>query len=84
MNICVSLSGYTEQALNEAVRRGIARTKAEALRIAVLRMAEHYHLVSMEIETEKISAKEATAIRKTLREMEAGKEHSFEEVFGRS
>jgi len=45
MNISMHFEGYVENIINEAVRKGIVKTKAEALRAGLLELNDKYCLV---------------------------------------
>jgi len=45
MNVNVQFKGLMEEILEEAKRRGIAKTKTEALRLGVLELNNRYHLL---------------------------------------
>jgi len=44
MNLNISLEGYVEETINRAISRGIVKTKAEAIRQAVLMFGKEYGL----------------------------------------
>ncbi|MEW5955794.1 MAG: hypothetical protein AB1626_04650 [Candidatus Micrarchaeota archaeon] len=68
--------------LREAIRRGVAKTKAEALRIAVLKLDESYHLLSKFVPEEEASAEELAEHDKIIAEMRSGKSKNWREVMG--
>ena len=45
MNICIKMEGFVEEIIDEAVHKGVAKTKSEALRIAVLELNNKFRLV---------------------------------------
>jgi Arc/MetJ-type ribon-helix-helix transcriptional regulator len=70
MNVNVSLDGYTQEIVNEAIKRGIVKTKAEAIRFALLLFGKEYRLedVSLE-EVLKVNKK----IKEEMKEIKEGK-----------
>lgn len=72
----VDFEGATAKILEGAVKRGYAKTKAEALRLAVLTLNEHYGLLEAEEEyedvkdVERIEAEIASGKRKWLSQKE--------------
>ncbi len=50
MNISMHFEGYTEKIIEEALRQGIAKTKAEALRLGLLELNDKYGLVATDLE----------------------------------
>ncbi len=50
MNISMNFEGYVARIIDEALRQGIAKTKAEALRLGLLELNEKYALVATNIE----------------------------------
>ena len=50
MNVNVQFKGLMEEILEEAERRGIAKTKTEALRLGVLELNNRYHLLERRAE----------------------------------
>ena len=50
MSISMNFEGYIARIIDEALRQGIVKTKAEALRLALLELNEKYALVSTNIE----------------------------------
>jgi len=50
MNVNVQFKGIMEDILEEAERRGIAKTKTEALRLGVLELNNRYHLLERRVE----------------------------------
>ncbi len=50
MNVNVSLDGYTQDIVNNAMNRGIVKTKAEAIRFALLLFGKEYKLEDVSLE----------------------------------
>ena len=50
MNISMHFEGYAEKIIAEALRQGIVKTKAEALRLALLELNDKYGLVATDLE----------------------------------
>jgi hypothetical protein len=50
MNVNVQFKGVMEEILEEAKRKGIAKTKTEALRLGVLELNNRYHLLERRVE----------------------------------
>lgn len=59
MNLNVNFTGVTEEIINAAIRKGIAKTKTEVLRLALFEFKNQYNLLDDEItnEEKKILAK---------------------------
>ena len=45
MNLNVNFTGTTDDIMNDAIRRGIAKTKTEVLRIALYELKNKYNLL---------------------------------------
>jgi len=50
MNISMRFEGYSAQIIAEALRQGIVKTKAEALRLGLLELNDKYGLVASDLE----------------------------------
>ena len=50
MNVNVQFKGLIEEILEEAERKGLAKTKTEALRLGVLELNNRYHLLERRVE----------------------------------
>ncbi|HLD76460.1 MAG TPA: hypothetical protein VI874_05540 [Candidatus Norongarragalinales archaeon] len=50
MNISMHFEGFPEKIIQEALNQGLAKTKAEALRLALLELNQKYGLVASELE----------------------------------
>ncbi len=50
MNISMHFEGYIEKIIDEALKQGIAKTKAEALRLGLLELNQKYGLVATNLE----------------------------------
>lgn len=72
MNISMHFEGYVERIINEAVRQGVVKTKAEALRAGLLELNDKYVLVPSLDEMEDIADMEE--ISKIEARINAGKE----------
>ena len=79
MNINVSLDGYTEGIVKDALAKGIVKTKAEAIRFALLLFGREYKLENINIEEVKMVNKK---IEQEIKEVENGnvKLSSWEKV----
>jgi hypothetical protein len=55
MNISMRFEGYTEQIIDEALRQGIVKTKAEALRLGLLELNQKYGLVATNLEEKELA-----------------------------
>ncbi|QLJ53429.1 MAG: hypothetical protein Sv326_1254 [Candidatus Fermentimicrarchaeum limneticum] len=71
MNITMRFEGYVEQIIDEAVKKGIVKTKAEALRLGVLQLNEKYHLISQNLSEDEEDLSLAIRIDERIK---AGKE----------
>ena len=49
MNISMRFEGYSAQIIAEALRQGIVKTKAEALRLGLLELNDKYGLVASDL-----------------------------------
>ena len=76
MNITMRFEGYVEQIIDEAVRKGIVKTKAEALRLGVLQLNEKYRLVSQNLSEDEEDLNLAIRIDERIK---AGKEKIYPE-----
>ncbi|MFH1107502.1 MAG: hypothetical protein V1787_06450 [Candidatus Micrarchaeota archaeon] len=54
MNISMHFEGYTEKIIAEALRQGIVKTKAEALRLGLLELNQKYGLVASDLEQKEL------------------------------
>ncbi len=54
MNISMHFEGYAEKIIAEALRQGIAKTKAEALRLGLLELNDKYGLVASNLEQKEL------------------------------
>jgi Arc/MetJ-type ribon-helix-helix transcriptional regulator len=72
MNISMHFEGYIEKIIKEAVQQGVAKTKAEALRTALLELNDKYALVPSLDELENMADMEE--ISKIESRLKAGKE----------
>lgn len=55
MNISMHFEGYTERIIDEALRQGIVKTKAEALRLGLLELNQKYGLVATNLEEKELA-----------------------------
>ncbi len=69
MKTTIEMTGFLERVLEKAVDAGIARSKTDALRIGVLELNHHYHLVPDASEAELVTAK----MERLDRETQSGK-----------
>jgi len=76
MNVTMHFDGYVERIIDEAVRRGVVKTKAEALRLGVLQLNEKYHLVSQNLSEDEEDLNLAIKIDERIK---AGKEKVYPE-----
>jgi hypothetical protein len=56
MNISMHFEGYSERIIDAALRQGLAKTKAEALRLGLLELNQRYGLVETELELRELDA----------------------------
>lgn len=54
MNISMHFEGYPEKIIMEALRQGVVKTKAEALRLGLLELNDKYGLVSTNLEEKEL------------------------------
>ncbi len=54
MNISMRFEGYTAKIIEEALRQGIVKTKAEALRLGLLEINDKYGLVATNLEQKEL------------------------------
>lgn len=73
MHATVKFTGVLDQILSKAVDEGIAKTKTEALRLAVLELNNRYNLLERKLEDE-------LAVRKMQRMDKKGKFLSLAQV----
>jgi Arc/MetJ-type ribon-helix-helix transcriptional regulator len=76
MNVTMRFDGYVERIIDEAVKRGVVKTKAEALRLGVLQLNEKYHLVSQNLSEDEEDLNLAIKIDERIK---AGKEEVYPE-----
>jgi len=76
MNVTMRFDGYVERIIDEAVKRGVVKTKAEALRLGVLQLNEKYHLVSQNLSEDEEDLNLAIKIDERIK---AGKEKVYPE-----
>jgi Arc/MetJ-type ribon-helix-helix transcriptional regulator len=76
MNITMHFEGYIERIIDEAVKKGIVKTKAEALRLGVLQLNEKYHLISQNLNEDEEDLGLAIKIDERIK---AGKERVYPE-----
>jgi hypothetical protein len=69
MHSIMKFEGLIDQILTEAVRQGLAKTKAEALRLGVVELNNKYGLIQNSTEDEE----DAGYIKKARKEIAAGK-----------
>jgi len=80
MNISMHFEGYIERIINEAVLQGVAKTKAEALRAALLELNDKYALVPSLDELENMA--DFGEIARVEQRIKAGKEkvHKIKDI----
>lgn len=54
MNISMNFEGYSEKIIGEALRQGLVKTKAEALRLGLLELNDKYGLVATDLEEKEL------------------------------
>ncbi len=69
MHSTMKFEGLMDQILSEAVRQGLAKTKAEALRLGVVELNNKYEL----IQSSREEAEDVDYIRKARKEIASGK-----------
>lgn len=73
MYITMNFEGYVGQIVERAVKTGIVKTKAEALRLGLLELNDKYHLMPKNID--EIELKEDLAeITRIEKDLKSGKE----------
>jgi hypothetical protein len=50
LNISMHFEGYVEKIIDEALKQGVVKTKAEALRLGLLELNQKYGLVATDME----------------------------------
>ena len=73
MNISMHFDGYVEQVIDEAVKRGVAKTKAEAIRLGLLELDERFRLVRNAEEKLELES-DLREVSRIEREMRSGQE----------
>jgi|GEM_PF-611709 len=76
MNVNVNIEGYVENVVNNAIARGIVKTKAEAIRLGLLHLDKEYSLC------EKVSKEEIIAVNKKIKEEMADIKKNKEKWYG--
>ena len=54
MNISMHFEGYAEKIIDEALRQGLAKTKAEALGLGLLELNDKYGLIASDLEEKEL------------------------------
>ncbi|MFH1258085.1 MAG: hypothetical protein ABIG96_02270 [Candidatus Micrarchaeota archaeon] len=82
MNMNVKLEGKMEQIVDAAIAQGLVKNQIEAIRAGLMELNNKYKLLDayLNIPSGKISSKDLAEHKRILKEMEAGKEHTLEEV----
>ena len=85
MNISMHFEGYVEKIINEALAKGIAKTKAEALRLGLLELNEKYALIPTGVDALELM-QDIAEIERIERDIKSGKEKlhkakTVEEIF---
>lgn len=73
LNISMHFTGFVEKIIEEAVRKGVVKTKAEALRLGLLELNEKYCLVPTRLEEIEL-AEDLKEIERIERDLASGKE----------
>ncbi len=68
----VEFKGYLEEIVDEAIRRGIVKTRTEALRAGLLELADKYGLGEADDETEVLEE-----VRRLEEEMKKGRMKTY-------
>ncbi len=61
MNTIVKFEGLIDQILDSAVKKGLAKTKVEALRLGALELNDRYNLLGTEDEQDAMSIRKSRA-----------------------
>lgn len=72
MNISMHFEGYVERIIDEAVKQGVVKTKAEALRMGLLELNDKYGLVPALDEIEYLE--DLSEIKRIEADIKSGKE----------
>ncbi|RLG20358.1 hypothetical protein DRN67_00190 [Candidatus Micrarchaeota archaeon] len=72
MHMTVEFKGYLEEIVDEAIRRGIVKTRTEALRAGLLELADKYGLGEADDETEVLEE-----VRRLEEEMKKGRMKTY-------
>ncbi|MFH1780046.1 MAG: hypothetical protein ABH803_02790 [Candidatus Micrarchaeota archaeon] len=85
MNISMHFEGYSEKIIAEALKQGIVKTKAEALRLGLLELNQKYGLVATNLEELELQQdlKEIDRIEKAIKtgKTKLYKAKSLDEIF---
>lgn len=73
MNISMHFDGFVEQIIEKLLEKGIAKTKAEALRLGLLELNDKYGLVGMDPELRE----DLIEIDRIERDIKSGKERVY-------
>ena len=76
MNISMRFEGYSEKIIAEALSKGIAKTKAEALRLGLLELNEKYALIPTGDEAREL-AEDLAEIERIDKDIKSGKEKFY-------
>jgi len=74
MNVNVSLDGYTENIVNNAIKNGVVKTKAEAIRFALLLFDREYYFQDVTLEEVKKVRKKT---EQEMKDIKASKERLY-------
>jgi len=73
MNLSMHFEGYVEKIIDQALARGIVKTKAEALRLGLLELNQKYGLVPLGREAAELRA-DLADIDRIEKEIRSGKQ----------
>jgi len=73
LNISMHFDGFVEKIIDASLRKGVARTKAEALRLGLLELNEKYFLVPTRLEEVEF-AEDVKEIERIERDLKRGRE----------
>lgn len=72
--ITMTFEGYIAKIIKEALRRGLVKTKAEALRLGLLELNDKYRLVPRKLSKAEEERLEARLAEKIMQRVREGKE----------
>ena len=73
MNLSMHFTGYTEKIIEAAVKSGVVKTKAEALRLGLLELNSKYGLVPQKIDQQELE-QDLLELKRIESDIKSGKE----------